>query len=92
MLVDILVVYIWGHLRKFAARVDGLALAVEVLVTHAVGVVVAAVGVTLAREAVLRVRTTAVAGLADVVFVVSTSMRGQGKRVRVGFPDPKYQL
>jgi hypothetical protein len=74
------------NIRELLGGVNRLALAVEVGVAHAVGVVVAAVGVTLAGEAVVRVGTATVVGLADVVRVLRARVRSKGKSVRVGLP------
>ncbi len=73
-------------LREFLAGVDSLALAVEVLVPHAVRVVIATICVALAGEAVVGVGTTASARLTDVILVGGAGMRGQGIRVRVRLP------
>lgn len=73
--------------RELLACIDGEAtLAVEIGVAHAVGVVVASVGVALSGEAVLRVGTTAVVGLTDVVLVLSARVRGEREGVGVGLP------
>ncbi len=47
------------------------------MVTHAVRVVIATVGVALASEAVVRVRATARVCLADVVLVGRAGMGGE---------------
>ncbi len=72
--------------RKLLVCVERLAQAVEVGVTHAVGVVVAAVGVTIASEAVVGVCSTTASRLADVVLVVLARVRRKGKCICVGFP------
>lgn len=74
-------------LRELLAGIDGLALAVEVGVAHAVRVVVAAVGVTVTGEALGGVSATAVGVLADVVVIVLASVGSESERVGVGFPD-----
>lgn len=76
-----------GSLRELLGGVELLVLAVEVGVAHAERVVVAAVGVAVAGEAVLRVGTTATVGLADVVVVVLARVRRESKSVGVGLPD-----
>ena len=76
-----------NHLREFLASIDSLALAVEVLDTHAVWVVVATVGIALASEAIIGVGTTAGIGLTDVVFVGRARMGRESERVRIGFPN-----
>ena len=77
-----------GNSREGLAGVDGLALAVEVGVAEAVRVVVAAVGVAVAGEPVVRVGATALVLNADVVFVaVVAGVGGEGEGVRVGLPD-----
>lgn len=78
-----------SHVREYLAGVDSQALAVEVGVAHAVRVVVTAVGVTLAGEAVLGVGSAAVVSLADVVAVLGAGVRGEGKGVRVGLPGKR---
>lgn len=70
-------------LRELLGGVDNLAGAVEVGVAHAVWVIVATVGIAESGEAVLRVGTSAVIRLADVVLVVLTWVRSQGEGVRV---------
>ncbi len=72
--------------RELAAGVEGLALAIEIWVAHAVGVVVAAVGVAVASEAVVRVCATAARGLADVVLVVLARVGGEREGMRVRLP------
>lgn len=74
------------HSRELLGRVDRLALAVEVGGAHAVGVVVATVGITLSGEAVVRVGTAAGRVLADVVGVVDARVRSESERVGVGLP------
>jgi hypothetical protein len=75
------------RLREFLAGVYSLSLAVEVRVTHAVWVIVAAVGVTVASKAIVGVGTAAVLVFADVVCVVLATVRGEGERVGVRFPS-----
>ena len=75
------------YLREFLAGVEGLALSVEVGVAHTVGVVVAAIGVTVTGEAVVGVSAAAATGLADVVGVVLARVRSEGERVGVRFPS-----
>ena len=75
-----------GNIRELLAGIDGLALAVEVGVAHAVRVVVATVGVAKTGEAVLGVGTAAGIPLADVVLVVLARVRREGERVCVGLP------
>jgi hypothetical protein len=75
-----------SNLRELLAGVDSLALAVEFGVAHSVGVVVAAVGVAIAGEAVIRVGAAAARGLADVVLVVLAGVRGECKSMGVGLP------
>lgn len=72
--------------RELLAGVDRHALAVEIGVAQAVRVVVAAVGVAIAREAVVRVCAAAARRLADVVLVVLARVRREGKSMGVGFP------
>lgn len=69
----------WGleYLRELLASVNSLSLSVEVLLSHPVGVVVAAVGVALASKAILRVCTAAVVFLADMVCILSTRVGRQ---------------
>ena len=74
------------NVRELAGRVDSLALAVEVGVAHAVGVVVTAVGVALAGEAVVGVGSAAVLVFADVVRVLLACVRREGEGVGVGLP------
>lgn len=71
----------WRHLRELLAGVHRLSLTIEVLDSHSVGVVVAAVGVALASEAILRVGTTARVFLADVICVFGARVRRQRERV-----------
>ena len=75
-----------GILRELLAGIDGLALSVEVGDTHAVRVVVATVGIAFSGEAVIRVGTATVVGLADVVVVVRARVGSKSERVRVGLP------
>lgn len=72
---------------ELLAGVKGLASTVEVVVAHAVRVVITTVGVTLASESVVGVSTTALVSLADMVFVVSARVRGESEGVRVRLPD-----
>jgi hypothetical protein len=58
------------------------------VVTHAVRVVVAAVGVATTGEAVFRVGATASVVLADVVLVVLARVRREGEGMGVRFPGP----
>lgn len=74
------------RLRKFLAGVEGLALAVEFRVAHAVRVVIAAVSIAVTGEAVVRVSAAAVLPLADVIGVVLARVGGKGERVGVRFP------
>lgn len=81
-----------GDSRELLGGVDGEASTVEVLVAHAVRVVVAAVGIAVTGVAVLRVGATAAsidAILADVVGVVAglAAVGGQGEGIGVGLPD-----
>jgi hypothetical protein len=78
--------------RELLGGVDDEAGTVEVLVAHAVRVVVAAVGIAVAGVAVLRVGTAAAstnAILADVVGVLAglAAVGGQGEGIGVGLPD-----
>jgi hypothetical protein len=75
------------NLRELLACIDGEAtLAVEISVAHAVGVVVASVGVALSSEAVVGVGATAVVGLTNVILVLSARVRGESEGVGVGLP------
>lgn len=76
---------------ELLAGVDSLALSVEVGDTVSVWVVVATVGITVAGESICTVSTTTAGCLANVVGVVFAGVRGQSKRVRVGFPVKSCQ-
>lgn len=75
------------HLRELLAGVNCLSLAIEVLVSHPVGVVVTTVGVAFASKTILRVGTAAAVFLADVVCVLGARVRRQCERVRVALPS-----
>lgn len=74
-------------LRELLGGIDLLALAVEVGLAQAVGVVVAAIGITIASKAILGVGATTVGGCADVVGVVLARMWCKSEGMRVGLPD-----
>lgn len=80
------------RIRELAVRVDGLALAVEVGVAHAVGIVVTAVGIAETSKTVIGVGTSAGVTLADVVVVVGARMRSEGKGVSVGLPRCEFEV
>jgi hypothetical protein len=75
-----------GDDGEFPASIDNLAGAVEVGVAQTIWVVVAAVSITAAGEAVLGVGSPTPICLADVVLVGLTWVRGQSVRVRVRLP------
>lgn len=74
------------HLRELLASIDCLALAVEIFVSHPVGVVVTTVGVAFASKTILRVGPAARVFLADVICVFGARVRRQRERVRVALP------
>jgi hypothetical protein len=74
------------NVREFLAGIDRHTLAVEVLVAHAIGVVVASVGIAATGKAILRVSSTASSGLADVILVVLARVRGESIGVCVRLP------
>ena len=75
-----------NDLRELLAGVDNLADTIEVGVTHAVGVIIATVGVAETVEAFLGVGTTAGVVLADVVVIVLARVGGKSEGVGVGLP------
>ena len=76
-------VKVGNRVRELLGCIDRLALAVEVRVTHSVGVEVTAVGVTVAVESVFGVGTAAACVFADMVGVVLASVRGDSVGVGV---------
>ena len=70
-------------LREFLGGVHGLAGPVEVLDTHPVRVEITAIGITAARESVVRIGPTTGGVLADMVFHRLAGMGGHGRRVGV---------
>jgi hypothetical protein len=81
-------VYSGGSLiRELLGGIDLLALAVEVGLTQAVGVIIAAIGITIASKAILGVGATTVGGCADVVGVILARMWCESEGMGVGLPD-----
>lgn len=75
------------HDSELFACIDRETFSVKVLITHAVWVVVATIGVAVASKAIVRVCTATARRLADVVLIVLARVRRKRKGMRIGLPD-----